>query len=148
MGLIDTFKITGTALSVQSVHMDVIARNMANAQLVSSSEQTAYRARRPEFAALLNSSIGSLGVPGTLAGGRQTVGVRVSRFNESSAPVEKQHMPESPLADEQGYIYLSNVNIVEEMTFMMQASRAYQSNLEVLNTAKQLMLRTLSMGSR
>ena len=148
MSMTDTFKITGTALSAQSIHMDVIARNMASAQLVSGSEQAAFRARRPEFAAILNNSFNSLGTPGPLLGGKQTTGVKVGRFTESSAPVEKKHMPESPLADEQGYIYLSNVNIVEEMAYMMQASRAYQANLEVMNTAKQLMLRTISIGSR
>lgn len=147
MGITDTFNITGTALSAQSIHMDLIARNMANAQVVSDSEQNAFRARRPEFAAILKSSFGNLGT-GPLTGGRQTAGVRVSRFNESVAPVEKKHMPESPMADEQGFVYLSNVNVIEEMTYMMQASRSYQSNLEVLNTAKQLMMRTLSMGSR
>ncbi|MEZ5490696.1 MAG: flagellar basal body rod protein FlgC [Gammaproteobacteria bacterium] len=148
MGITDTFKITGTALSAHSIHMDVIARNMASAQLVSGSEQSAYRARRPEFAALLNNSFQTLGGAGPLTGGRETAGITVRRVNESSTPVERKHMPESPLADEQGYVYLSNVNVVEEMAYMMQASRAYQSNLEVMNTAKQLMLRTLSMGSR
>ncbi|MCB1671544.1 MAG: flagellar basal body rod protein FlgC [Gammaproteobacteria bacterium] len=148
MGITDTFRITGTALSAQSIHMDVIARNMASAQLVSGSEQSAYRARRPEFAAMLNNSFRTLGGPGPLIGGRETAGVKVKRYTESSAPVERKHMPESPLADEQGYIYLSNVNVVEEMAYMMQASRAYQSNLEVMNTAKQLMLRTLNMGNR
>ncbi len=147
MGIIDAFKITGTALSAQSIHMDVIARNMASAQLVSGSEQSAYRARRPEFAAILDNRFASLGSPGALGGGRETTGVRVKRFTESSAPVEKKHMPASPMADAQGYVYLSNVNVVEEMAYMMQASRAYQSNLEVMNTAKQLMLRTLSIGS-
>lgn len=148
MGISETFNITGSALSAQSIHMDMIARNMANAQVVSGSDQSAFRARRPEFAAILDSSFKSLGMPGPMVGGRETVGVRIGRFNESSAPIEKKHMPESPLADEQGYVYLSNVNVIEEMTYMMQASRNYQSNLEVLNTAKQLMLRTLSLGDR
>lgn len=147
MSMIDTFNITGTALSAQSIHMDVIARNMANAQLVSGSEQDAYRARRPEFAAILSNSFVSRSGPGPLTGGRQTSGVKVERFTESSAAVEKKHMPESPMADEQGYIYLSNVNVVEEMAYMMQASRAYQANLEVMNTAKQLMLRTITLGN-
>ena len=66
---------------------------------------------------------------------------------QSRAPIGKQHMPENPLADADGYIYLSNVNMVEEMAYMMQASRSYQANIEVLNTAKQLMLRTLSLGN-
>ena len=68
MSMINTFQITGTALSAQSIHMDVIARNMANAQLVSSSEQGAYRARRPEFAAILSNSLSSLGTQGPMAG--------------------------------------------------------------------------------
>jgi flagellar basal-body rod protein FlgC len=144
MGITDTFRISGSALSAQSIHMDVIARNMANAQVISNSEQSAFKARRPEFASLMDSSLqAAAGVTGS----RTAAGVRVSRFSESSAPIERKHMPESPMADEQGFVYLSNVNVIEEMAYMMQASRGYQTNLEVLNTAKQLMLRTLSLGN-
>lgn len=146
MGITDTFGITGSALSAQSVHIDMIARNMANAQVVSGSAQSAYRAQRPEFSAILNSQFGQGMANNSIFNGKQTDGVMVSAFNESQAPIERQRMPESPMADADGFVYLSNVNMVEEMAFMMEASRSYQSNVEVMNTAKQLMLSTLSIG--
>jgi flagellar basal-body rod protein FlgC len=137
MGISSIYNITGTALNAQSRHLDMIAQNMANSQVVSGSEAEAYRAQRPVFAPLLSR---------TLAGD-QAAGVQMLGVAESQADVEKQRMPEHPLADADGYIYLANVNMVEEMTSMIQASRSYQSNVEVMNTSKELLLRTLSLGS-
>ncbi len=153
MGLTNIFKITGTALNAHSLHIDLIAKNMANSQVVSGSEAGAYRANRPVFASLLNSGFGRSDARGSAAtslsfGRSEVSGVQVSEIARSDTPIEKQRMPGSPLADADGYVYLSNVNLVEEMAYMMQASRSYQSNVEVMNTSKQLMLRTLSMGSR
>ena len=143
MGISNTFGITGTALNAQSIHIDTIAKNMANSQVVSNSAAGAYRARRPVFASLLGNSMSS----SASFGSSKVKGVMIDGFAESQSPIEKQRMPGNPMADADGYIYLSNVNMVEEMAFMMQASRSYQSNIEVLNTSKQLMLRTLSLGS-
>jgi len=137
MGITNIYNITGTALNAHSRHLDMIAQNMANSQVVSGSEAEAYRAQRPVFAPLLERSLG----------GDQNSGVQVLGVAESQADVEKQRMPEHPLADADGYIYLANVNMVEEMTSMIQASRSYQSNVEVMNTSKELLLRTLSLGS-
>ena len=136
-GIADSFRINGSALNAQSQNLNMIARNMANAQVVSGSEAGAYRARLPVFAEVLDRS---------MAGSGAATGVRLEGFSESQAPIERQSMPEHPLADENGYIYLSNVNVVAEMANMMQASRTYQSNIEVINTSKQLMLRTLNIG--
>lgn len=147
MGISNTFGITGTALNAQSIHMDVIAKNMANSQVVSGSEAEAFRARRPVFASMLGSSFSNSRSFGSGFGGSNVAGVKIDSYAESQTPIEKQRMPGNPLADAEGYIYLSNVNMVEEMAYMMQASRSYQSNIEVLNTSKQLMLRTLSLGS-
>ncbi len=152
MGISDTFRITGTALNAQSIHIDAIAKNMANSQVASGSEAGAFRARRPIFASMLDSSFGNSMSSNSIFSGAgfgdsRTRGVKVDGFAQSQSPIEKQHMPENPVADAEGYIYLSNVNMVEEMAYMMQASRSYQSNIEVLNTSKQLMLRTLSLGS-
>lgn len=142
MSISNVFNITGTALNAQSMHIDVIAKNMANASVLSGSEQTAYRARRPVFSSILDSSLVAMN------GSRATEGgVRVEGFARSKTPIEKQSMPENPFADAEGYVYLSNVNLVEEMAYMMEASRNYQSNIEVLNTSKQLMMRTISLGS-
>ncbi|MES2626057.1 MAG: flagellar basal body rod protein FlgC [Pseudomonadota bacterium] len=136
MGISNIYQITGTALNAHSRHLDMIAQNMANSQVVSGTETGAYRAQRPVFAPLL--AQGMIG---------ENVGVQVQREIESGANIDKQHQPEHPLADEEGYIYLSNVNMVEEMTNMIQASRSYQSNVEVMNTSKDLMLRTLTLGN-
>lgn len=152
MGISNTFRITGTALNAQSIHIDLIAKNMANAEIISGTEAGAFRARRPVFATMLNSNFDSPASGRTFfaasgLGGSGARGVTVETIAQSRAPIGKQHMPENPLADADGYIYLSNVNMVEEMAYMMQASRSYQANIEVLNTAKQLMLRTLSLGN-
>ena len=151
MGLSNIFEITGSALNAQSIHINVIAGNMANSQTTSGSEAGAYRARRPVFASVMASSMGSLalGRPMTAntSTGSNVTGVRIDSFADSNTPIEQQLMPENPFADEDGYIYLSNVNMVEEMAYMMEASRSYQANIEVLNTSKELMLRTLSMGA-
>lgn len=128
MGISNTFNITGSALNAQSIHIDTIAKNMANSQVIASSADEAYRAKRPEFASVLGSAFNNGASPTAPNGIVMNEGVKVNGFSESSAPVERQRMPESPLADENGYIYLSNVNIVEEMAYMMEASRSYQSN--------------------
>jgi len=141
MGLSSVFEITGTALNAQSIHIDTIAKNMANAQVLAGSEQDAYRARRPNFTSILESSMSfSFNKPN--AGG-----VTVNGMSYSDTPIEKQMMRENPFADADGYVYLSNVNLVEEMAHMMEASRNYQSNIEVMNTSKQLMQRTISLGA-
>ncbi|MCG8416047.1 MAG: flagellar basal body rod protein FlgC [Pseudomonadales bacterium] len=144
MNLNSVFKVTGSALNAQSVQMEVISNNLANARIAAGSERSAYRAVRPVFASILNSQFDS----GLNSGvGRSRGGVKVDGFAYSDAPIEKQRMPENPMADDDGYIYLSNVNVVEEMAYMMQASRAYQANIEVLNTSRQLIARTLNLGN-
>jgi flagellar basal-body rod protein FlgC len=136
MGISSIYQITGTALNSHSKHLDMIAQNMANSQVVAGSEDSAYRALRPIFAPLLEQGMN----------GEEVQGVQVESVMKSTADVEKQRMPEHPLADADGYIYLANVNMVEEMTSMIQASRSYQANIEVMNTSKDLMQRTLSLG--
>lgn len=152
MGMSNIFSITGTALNAQSTHINMIAKNMANSQVASGSEAGAYRAQRPVFATMLESSMGNWNFNQTrLPGfnfGNELGGVKIRDVAQSQSPIERQRMPDNPMADEDGYVYMSNVNMVEEMAYMMQASRNYQSNIEVMNTSKQLMLRTLSLGSR
>ncbi|HWQ94445.1 MAG TPA: flagellar basal body rod protein FlgC [Gammaproteobacteria bacterium] len=138
MSLFNIFDIAGSSLSAQSLRLNTTASNMANADTVSSTPQQAYRARQPVFAAVMNA----------LGGDQQEadVAVKVLGIVESRAPVRSQYEPNNPLADARGYVYTSNVNPIEEMANMISASRSYQSNLEVINTSKQLMLRTLAMG--
>lgn len=136
MGITGIYRITGTALNAQSRSLDLIAQNMANSQVVTGSEETAYRAKRPIFAPLLDNALGD-----------DAAGVQITSLQQSQAQVERQRMPEHPLADKDGYIYLANVNMVEEMTSMVQATRNYQANVEVMNTSKDLLMRTLALGN-
>lgn len=135
MGLSTVYRISGSALNAQGRHLSLIANNIANAQSVSGSEQSAFRSMRPVFSEIRDDMLA--------AGG----GVAISRVSASDAPIQRQRAPEHPLADDDGFIYVSNVNLVEEMMNMMEASRSYQANVEILNTAKDLLTRTLSLGN-
>ena len=130
------FDVAGRAMSAQQVRLNSVASNLANAQSITSSPDTAYRAMRPvfetEYAAFQQSS----GVATVAA-----VGVE-----RSQAVPEKRYSPSHPLADKDGYIYATNVDTNEEMVEMMEAARQYQNNVEVIATAKSLMLKTLSVG--
>jgi len=128
--------ISGTALSAQSVRLNTIASNLANAEVVASTAEGAYRARHPVFASMLNSAMSRSG----------SSGVRVDRIVESKVEPVKEYSPAHPMANEEGYIYLSNVNTVDEMANMISASRSYQSSVEAMKTTKQLIMRTLNLG--
>lgn len=136
MSLLGNFDIAGSALSAQSIRLNTVASNLANAETVSSTAAGAYRARQPEFETVFNDSMQN----------RQNMGVRVRQILESTGAPTQQYQPDHPMADEKGYIYLPNVNAIEEMANMISASRSYQSNVEVMNTSKQLLMRTLSLG--
>lgn len=136
MSLFKIFDIAGSGMSAQAMRLNTTASNLANADSVASSTEQTYRARQPVFAAMLNS----------LEGNKEGVGVKVTGIVESQAPLRKQYQPGNPMADEEGYIYLPNVNTVEEMANMISASRSYQSNAEVARTSKQMLLQTLRLG--
>ena len=153
MALFNVFDIAGSGMSAQSLRLNVTASNLANADSVSSSSGQTYRARQPVFAAVYMGATRAAQGSASAAGGRMpgaadgsAVGVRVRGIVESQAPLRSQHAPENPLADQDGYIHMPNVNVVEEMANMISASRSYQSIVEVMNTSKQLMLRTLTLG--
>lgn len=137
MSLFNVFDIAGSGMSAQSVRLNTVASNMANANSVSSSEGDTYRARSPVFQTVLDRSMNA---------DPAAAGVRVAGVVESQAPLERHFQPEHPSADPEGYIYRPNVNVVEEMANMISASRSYQTQVEVLNTSKQLVLRTLTLG--
>ncbi len=136
MSLFRVFDIAGSAMSAQSVRLNTTASNLANAESVSGTAEGAYRARQPVFQTVMNEQ--------SMDG--SSVGVRVSDVTVSQAEPVKVHQPGHPQADEEGYIYMSNVNSVDELVNMISASRSYQNSVEVLNTSKDLLLRTLSMG--
>ena len=125
------FDIAGSAMRAQNLRLNTTASNLANANSVASSAEEAYKARHPVFVAMLEDEIG----------GVQTLGVV-----ESAREPEKRYEPGHPLANDEGYIFSSNVDTVEEMANMMAATRSYQSNVDMLTTVKQLMLQTLKMG--
>lgn len=129
------FDIAGSGMSAQSVRLNTVASNLANADSVSGSPQGVYRARHPVFRAL----VGGAGEPAS-------AGVGVAGIVESKAAPETRYDPGNPLADAQGYVYAPSVNVVEEMTDMISASRSYQNNVEVLSTTRDLMLATLKLG--
>lgn len=136
MSMFGIFDISGSALSAQSIRMNVTASNLANAETVSSSTEQTYRARHPVFAAMMND----------FADESSGVGVNVKGIVESKAELRMRYSPDHPLANKDGYVFLPNVNAVEEMANMISASRSYQSNVEVLNTSKQLLQATLRLG--
>jgi flagellar basal-body rod protein FlgC len=138
MSLFKIFDIAGTALNAQSVRMNTTASNMANANSASSSSGATYRARHPLFAPLLGDPF--LGENDAVAG------VRVEGIVESQAPLRREYQPDHPLADTAGYVYLPNVNVVEEMANMISASRSYQTNIEVMEASKRMLQQTLALG--
>lgn len=125
------FDIAGSAMRAQNLRLNTTASNLANVNTVAGSAEEAYRSRQPIFAAVLEGEIG----------GVQTRGVV-----ESNREPEMRYEPGHPLANEEGYIFGSNVDSVEEMANMMSATRSYQSNVDMLATVRQLMLQTLKMG--
>lgn len=144
MALYNIFNIAGSSMNAQSVRLNTVASNLANADVASGNAKDVYRSRQPVFAAVMD-SINSAGQQNTTQA-QSSVGVRVAGIVESQAVAKQEYQPDHPLANEQGYIFKSNVNTIEEMANMMAASRSYQNNIEVFNTSKQLLMKTLNMG--
>jgi flagellar basal-body rod protein FlgC len=137
MSLLQVLNIAGSALNAQSLRLNLTASNLANADSVSSSVGGTYRSRHAVFATALQEAELAETVP---------TGVRVLGVVESKAPLRREYLPDHPKADQDGYIYRTNVNVIDEMADMISASRSYQSNVEVINASKQMLLRTLSLG--
>lgn len=139
MSLFNIFDVAGSALNAQSIRLNVVSSNLANADSVAGKPEDAYRARQPVFQAAMRDAWAG-------AEGESSRGVRVLGVWQSPAPPVKRHQPGHPMADAAGYVYASNVNVVEEMANMISASRSFQTNVEVMNTSRDLLLKTLSMG--
>ena len=133
MSMFNIFNVSGSAASAQSQRLNVTASNLANADSVAGPDGAAYKARQVTFQTELMGQTGA-------------AGVRVSTIAEDQTPGRRVHDPKHPAADAEGYVTYSNVNPVEEMVNMISASRSYQNNIEVMNTAKTLLLKTLQMG--
>lgn len=137
MSLFNVINIATTGMSAENIRLNTTASNIANANSVSSSYDETYKARKPIFAAELQKATHQQG-----AG----IGVKVLGVVESPKPLQIEYSPGHPMADENGYIYKPNVNVVEEMADMMSASKAYQTNVQVADTTKRIFRRVLALG--
>lgn len=133
MSLFNVFNISGSAMSAQSQRLNVVASNLANADSVTSANGQPYKAKQVVFEAM------------QLAGSDAT-GVKVQQVVEDTSPAKLMYDPGNPSADENGYVSMPNVNVTEEMVNMISASRAYQNNVETMNTVKSMLMKTLTIG--
>lgn len=133
MSLFNIFNIAGSAMTAQSQRLNVVASNLANADSATGPDGKAYRAKQVVFST-------------TPIAGQVGEGVKVSAVVEDAAPMKLVYDPKHPMADAQGYVTMPNVNPVDEMVNMISASRSYQNNVDVLNTSKALLLKTLTIG--
>lgn len=132
MAITDIFRIAASSMGAESVRLSTVASNLANADATSGTAAGAYRARMPVFQTVLDQQGGA--------------GVQVSQIVQSDAAPERRYQPDNPQADANGYVYAAAVNPVDEMVNMISAARSYQDSVETMNTAKQLMVATLSLG--
>jgi flagellar basal-body rod protein FlgC len=132
MSLFNVFNVAGSAMSAQSMRLNTTASNLANADSATSATGEAYRAKQVVFEA----------VP--MEGG--STAVKVREVVEDPSPMKQVYDPKNPLADDKGYVTMPNVNVVDEMVNMLSASRSYQTNVETMNAAKSMLLKTLTIG--
>ena len=130
------FDIAGSGVAAQTVRLNTVASNLANANSVSSTAEGTYKARMPIFEA----------VRGELKGRESGAAVRVTQVIESTASPNSRYEPSNPLADANGFVYTPDISAVEQITDMVSASRSYQNNIEVMRTARDLMMATLRLG--
>lgn len=148
MSYANLFDIAGSAMDAQSVRLNTVASNLANAQSAASSVNQVYRAKHPVFAAVQQSAMQQAGGWNSLdTDAQQGAGVEVQGIVESQAPLERHYEPGHPLADKDGYVLYPNVNVVEEMADMISASRSFQINVEMLQSAKTMAQKLLSLGA-
>lgn len=133
MSLFNLFDVAGSAMQAQSQRLNVVASNLANADSATSANGQPYKAKQVVFAA-------------APVGDGSSTGVNVASVVEDASPMRQVFDPKNPLADEKGFVTMPNVNVVEEMVNMISASRSYQTNAEMMNTAKTLLLKTLTLG--
>ncbi|AVR98155.1 MULTISPECIES: flagellar basal body rod protein FlgC [Telluria group] len=133
MSLFNIFNVSGSAMSAQSQRLNVVASNLANADSATSASGQAYRAKQVVFEA-------------TPSADNTATSVKVQQVIEDPSPMKMVYDPKNPLADEKGYVEMPNVNVVDEMVNMLSASRSYQNNVETMNAAKSLLMKTLTIG--
>ena len=141
MSLFNIFAVAGSAMTAQNQRLNVVASNLANADSAASSNGQPYKAKQVMFAS--TSPVADIHANGITSG---TQGVRVSAVVENQSPMRLVHEPTHPMANPEGFVTMPNVNVVEEMVDMISASRSYQNNVDMMNTAKTLLLKTLTIG--
>ncbi len=148
MSLVNIFDVAGSGMNAQTVRMNTTASNLANAQTASSSIDQVYRSRQPVFAEMQRDAMLRMQGGDSEGWGNEPAGhgVQVMGIVESDAPLQQRYEPDHPQANEEGYVFYPNVNPVEEMTNMISASRSFQMNVEVMNSAKQMVQRALTLG--
>lgn len=142
MSLSNVFDIAASGMSAQSVRLNSISSNIANAESAASSADAVYKSRHPVFELIRQPADGLEG-DGSINNG---YGVKVNGIVENQSEAKMRYEPENPLADQNGYVHYPDVNIVEEMANMMAASRAFQTNVDMMDTAKSMMQRVLALG--
>ncbi len=140
MSLFSVFNVAGSALNAETIRLNTTASNLANAESVDGDPSKVYRGRHAVFQTMMDESGMSWD------GEEPSAGVRVLGVVESKAPPTMNYQPDNPKANKDGYIYTSNVNSIEEMTNMISANRSFATNVEAVNTARDLLLKTISMG--
>ena len=142
MSMLNIFNVSGSAASAQSQRLNVVASNLANADTVAGPDGRAYKARQVTFQTQLMGQ-----APNSATTDATSAGVTVSAITEDQTPGRRVHDPKNPQADGDGYVTSSNVTAVDEKVNQNTASRSYQNNVEVMNTAKSLLLKTLQLGA-
>lgn len=146
MSLANVFNIAGSGMSAQTTRLNTTASNIANAETVSSSMDQTYRARHPVFATVFQQSQNAGGTSLFQEQGEAGQGVQVSGIIEDKSNLQARYEPNHPAADKNGYVYYPNVNVVEEMADMISANRSFQTNADIMNTAKTMMQKVLTLG--
>jgi len=146
MSLSSVFNIAGSGMSAQNTRLNTVASNIANAETVSSSIDQTYRARHPVFATTFQNAQGGASQSLFEDQGEAGQGVQVKGIVEDQSNLEARYEPNHPAANKDSYVYYPNVNVVEEMADMISASRAFQTNAELMNTAKSMMQKVLTLG--
>jgi flagellar basal-body rod protein FlgC len=139
MSLFNVFDVAGSAMNAETIRLNTTTSNLANAETVNGDATKVYRARHPVFQAMMDSEAG-------LDDQDASAGVRVLGIVESNSPPLRTYQPDNPLADKEGYVFTSNVNTIEEMANMISANRSFATNVEAVNTARDLLLKVISMG--
>ena len=140
MSLFNVFNVSGSALNAETIRLNTTASNLANAESTNGDATKVYRARHPVFQSMMNTEASFDDNE------EASSGVRILGVVESAAPPLKSYEPAHPLADKDGYVYTSNVNSIEEMTNMISANRSFATNVEAINTARDLLLKVIAMG--